>query len=81
MEIINIFFQILIFITLSFFPSYYLFNSNKNLKELNIINFLGVNFLFVLNIILIFSFFNFNKEILFIFLLFLSVTSLFFFLI
>lgn len=78
MEVINIFFQIFIFITLSFFPFYYLLNINKNLKELNIANFLGINFLFLLNIILLFSFFNFNKEILFIFLFILSITSLFF---
>ena len=65
MEVINIFFQIFIFITLSFFPFYYLLNINKNLKELNIANFLGINFLFLLNIILLFSFFNFNKEILY----------------
>ena len=61
MEIINIFCQILIFITLSFFPSYYFLNLSKGSNELSIINFLGINFLFLLNIILIFSFFNFKK--------------------
>ena len=81
MEIINIFFQILIFITLSFFPSYYLLNFNKNLKELKIIYFLNINFLFLLNIILLFSFFNFDKEILFILLIILSILSVIFFLI
>jgi len=80
MEIINIFLQILIFFILSFLPSYYLVNSKKKIREVNIIEFLGVNFLFLLNVILLFSFFNFNKEILFIILLIVSIISLIFFL-
>ena len=52
MEVINIFFQIFIFKSFKFFSIHgYLLNINKNLKELNIANFLGINFLLQLNII------------------------------
>ena len=76
MEITNLFIQILIFFILSFFPFFYILKPTKIIKNYNLINIFGINFILVLNLILFISFFNPNKEILYLSLLFISLISM-----
>ena len=78
MEFLNIIIQISIFLLLSCLPFSHLIYQNNILKNLKVIDYLAINFLFLLNIILIFSIFNFDKQIIFLSLLILSVLVLFF---
>ena len=78
MEFFNIIIQIFFFLVLSCLPFSYVLNQKKILNNFKPIDYLSVNFLFLLNTILVFSFFNFDKEVLFLCLLILSVLSLIF---
>ena len=78
MEFFNIIIQISFFLLLSCLPFSYALNQKKILNNFKAIDYLSVNFLFLLNVILVFSFFNFDKEVLFLCLLILSVLSLIF---
>ena len=78
MEFFNIIIQIFFFLVLSCLPFSYVLNQKKILNNFNPIDYLSANFLILLNIILVFSFFNFDKEVLFLCLIILSVLSLIF---
>lgn len=78
MEFFNIIIQISFFLLLSCLPFSYVLNQKKILNNFKSIDYLSVNFLFLLNVILVFSFFNFDKEVLFLCLLILSILSLIF---
>ena len=78
MEFFNIIIQIFFFLVLSCLPFSYVLNQKKILNNFKAIDYLSVNFLFLLNVILVFSFFNFDKEVLFLCLIILSVLSLIF---
>ena len=78
MEFFNIIIQIFFFLVLSCLPFSYVLNQKKILNNFNPIHYLSANFLILLNIILVFSFFNFDKEVLFLCLIILSVLSLIF---
>ena len=78
MEFFNIIIQISFFLLLSCLPFSYVLNQKKILNNFKLIDYLSVNFLFLLNAILVFSFFNFDKEVLFLCLLILSILSLIF---
>ena len=78
MEFFNIIIQIFFFLVLSCLPFSYVLNQKKILNNFKPIDYLSANFLILLNIILVFSFFNFDKEVLFLCLIILSVLSLIF---
>ena len=76
MEILNLFFTISILVLLSFF-SFFLTLKKKTFNlNINLIDTLGSNYIILLNCILLFSFFNPNKNILFIVLVLISIFSL-----
>lgn len=76
MEILNLFFTISILVLLSFF-SFFLTLKKKTFNlNINLIDTLGSNYIILLNCILLFSFFNPNKSILFIVLISISIFSL-----
>jgi hypothetical protein len=79
MEILNLFFTISILILLNFF-SFFLILKKKNINlKINLIDTLGSNYIILLNCILFFSFFNPDKNFLFIILMLISFFSLIFF--
>ena len=76
METLNLFFTIFILILLSFF-SFFLIPKKKFVNsKINLIDALGSSYIILLNFILIFSFFNPNKNIIFIILGLTSIFSL-----
>ena len=76
MEILNLFFTISILVLLSFF-SFFLTLKKKTFNlNINLIDTLGSNYIILLNCILLFSFYNPNKNILFIVLVLISIFSL-----
>ena len=76
MEILNLFFTISILVLLSFF-SFFLTLKKKTFNlNINLIDTLGSSYIILLNCILLFSFFNPNKNILFIVLISISIFSL-----
>ena len=79
-EIPNIILTVIVFLILSFFSNFLFYSSVKKQNNLDIIDISGKNFIIFLNIILISSIFNPNKEILFFLCLFISILSLYFFL-
>lgn len=76
-EILNIVFTLIVFSILSFFSSFFLTNYSLNKKKLDILDISGSSFIIFLNIILIFSLINPNKELLFYFCISISVLSIF----
>ena len=76
-EILNIIFTLIVFSILSFFSSIFLVNFSSNKKKIDILDISGSSFIIFLNIILIFSLINPNKELLFYFCILISVLSIF----
>ena len=76
-EIFNIIFTLIVFSTLSFFSSIFLTNYSTNKKKIDILDLTGSSFIIFLNIILIFSLINPNKELLFYFCISISLLSIF----
>ena len=76
-EILNIIFTLTVFSTLSFISSFFLINFSLNKKKIDILDLSGNSFIIFLNIILIFSLINPDKELLFYFCISISVLSIF----
>ena len=75
-ELLNLLFSIIIFLGLSFF-SFFLFSGSKiNKNNLDVIDISGANFIIFLNTVLLLSLINPNKEILFLFCIFISLLSI-----
>ena len=79
MEILNLFFTVLILVLLSFFSFFIILKKKTINLKIDIIDTLGTNYIILLNCILLFSFFNPDKNILFIILVLISIFSLIFF--
>ncbi len=75
-EILNIIFTLLIFSILSFFSSFFLTNYSSNKKQVDILDLSGSSFIIFLNIILIFSLINPDKQLLFYFCISISFLSI-----
>jgi len=76
MEILNLFFTISILVLLSFFSHFLTLKKKTFNLNINLIDTLGSSYIILLNCILLFSFFNPNKNILFIVLISISIFSL-----
>mgnify|MGYP001385660823 FL=1 len=79
-EILNIILTVTIFLIISIFSNFLFYSRFRNQNNLDIIDISGKNFIIFLNIILISSIFNPDKEILFFLCFFISILSLYFFL-
>jgi hypothetical protein len=79
MEILNLFFTVLILVLLSFFSFFIILKKKAINLKIDIIDTLGTSYIILLNCILLFSFFNPDKNILFIILILISIFSLIFF--
>ena len=76
-EILNIIFTLIVFSILSFFSSFFLINYSSNKNKIDILDLSGSSFIIFLNIILIFSLINPDKELLFYFCISISLLSIF----
>ena len=76
-EILNIIFTLIVFLILSFFSSFFLINYSSNKNKIDILDLSGSSFIIFLNIILIFSLINPDKELLFYFCISISLLSIF----
>ena len=76
-EILNIILTLIVFSILSFFSSFFMTNFLSNKKKIDILDLSGSSFIIFLNIILVFSLINPNKDLLFYFCLSISLLSIF----